>query len=512
MPSTKADKGDPYQRGLQLAREGHHADAIPCFEAALRRRPEDARVYFALGNTAEAIGHHQAAENFFRRVLAQEPDRLEALVNLANLLRRKQRTADAIALLKPAIEKNPHFAELWLTLGSAIREAGDAATAEIFYREALRLAPENAAALGNLADLLADQDRVEEGLALYEQVVAIEPDNAQARLNRALLLLHRGNLASGWADYEYRLKLPGHAIRRNHNLPQWDGQAGSKRLLVTAEQGVGDQIMFAGLIPKLVELMAREDGRVILEAEPRLVPLFARSFPGVEVRASHMEKRGGVNYAYYEWLEAAGGADAAIALGSLPHCLGQKAIEASRAAAYLSAEKSERDRWLQWLRDAGEPPYIGLCWRSGNVGGLRGIQYAPLQSWADFARDVKGSLVSLQYDARADEIEAFERGSGRKLLVAPGLDQKREINRTTALMANLDALISAPTAVSWMSAALGVRTFKMLYKASWTALGQDYEPLAPACHCIVPETAGDWPTAFHKASSLLEAGCGVPPT
>jgi tetratricopeptide (TPR) repeat protein len=506
MRPAKAKNDDPYARGLALAREGRHADAIPCFEAALKQHPEDARVYFALGNTAEAIGHHEAAENFFRRVLAQEPDRLEALVNLANLLRRQQQTSDAIALLKPAIERNPHLAELWLTLGSALREAGDAATAEVFYREALRLAPENAAALGNLADLSADQDRVDEGLSLYEQVIAIEPENPQARLNRSVLLLHKGDLAHGWADYEYRLKLAAQAIRRNHNLPAWDGKPGAKTLLVTAEQGVGDQIMFASLLTKLADMISGTGGRIILEAEPRLVPLFARSFPGIEVHASHIEKRGGANFAYYDWLDEVGGADAAVALGSLPYHLCPTLTDLPHAQAYLSADKSETDRWSRWLHQFGEPPYIGLCWRSGNVAGLRAIQYAPLRFWADFATKATGTFVSVQYDATADEIEAFEQGSGRKLLVPPGLDQKREIDRTMALIANLDAVVSAPTAVSWQSAALGVRTLKILYKASWTALGLDYEPFAPACRCIVPDTAGDWPTAFAKALSLLEAG------
>src|SRR5580704_13854915 len=65
MPRTKSKNDDPYSRGLALAREGRHADAIPCFEAALLQHPQDARVYFALGNTADAIGHHEAAENFF---------------------------------------------------------------------------------------------------------------------------------------------------------------------------------------------------------------------------------------------------------------------------------------------------------------------------------------------------------------------------------------------------------------------------------------------------------------
>jgi tetratricopeptide (TPR) repeat protein len=504
MPRTKSKNDDPYSRGLALAREGRHADAIPCFEAALLQHPQDARVYFALGNTADAIGHHEAAENFFRRVLVQQPGCLEALVNLANLLRRNGRTTDAIALLKPAIERTPNISELWLTLGSAMREAGDSATAEIFYSEALRLAPNNAAALGNLADLLADQGRVDEGLALYEHAIAIQPKNAQARLNRALLLLHKGDLTQGWADYEYRLKIPAQAIKTNHHLPQWSGDIRNMALLVTAEQGLGDQIMFASLIPKLAEMLSRAGGRVGLEAEPRLVPLFARSFAGVIVHASHMEKRGGTNFAFYDWLDRTGGADAAIALGSLPHRLCQSLAELPQARAYLSPEKSDADDWSEWLHQAGEPPYIGLCWRSGNVAGLRAIQYAPLASWADFAKSVRGSLVSLQYDAKPDEIEAFERWSGRELVVAPGLDQKQEIDRTAALMANLDAVVSAPTAVSWTSAALGVPTLKILYKAAWTALGLDYEPFAPACRCIMPQTGGDWPAAFRKAASTLE--------
>src|SRR5258706_6025775 len=125
MVSTdRQQKVDFYAAGLTASGEGRHTDAIACFERALRDAPDDARVLFALGNTAAAIGHAGAAENFFRRVLAQETSRLAALVNLANLLRKSGRTADVIALIKPVLEINPEHAELWLTLGSALRETG----------------------------------------------------------------------------------------------------------------------------------------------------------------------------------------------------------------------------------------------------------------------------------------------------------------------------------------------------------------------------------------------------
>jgi hypothetical protein len=76
------------------------------------------------------------------------------------------------------------------------------------------------------------------------------------------------------------------------------------------------------------------------------------------------------------------------------------------------------------------------------------------------------------------------------------------------MIASLDAVVSAPTSVSWISAALGVPTLKVLYNNSWTAFGCDYEPFAPAARCIMPKISGDWADAFAKASAKLAALCG----
>ena len=87
-----------------------------------------------------------------------------------------------------------------------------------------------------------------------------------------------GNLKDGWRDYAARLKVPGKAPVAEHKLAQWTGESLKRtRLLVTAEQGVGDQIMFASMIPELAERAATEDGSVILECEPRLDQVCSRA-------------------------------------------------------------------------------------------------------------------------------------------------------------------------------------------------------------------------------------------
>lgn len=490
-----------YAEGLALAAKGRHTEAIGRFEAALSTAPGDTRVLFALANTARDIGHDAAAERLYRGVLASEPDRIEALVNLANLLRTEGQTDAVIALMKPALERNPEVPELWLTLASALREAGDAATAKTFYQEALRLRPGYGQAIGNLADLLADDGEVEQALSLYEHVIEDDPHFAQARLNRAILLLLQGRLSEGWRDYAHRLKLRD-ALTYDHRLPKWTGGAlKGARLLVTVEQGLGDQIAFASLIPDLATQLARDGCSLILECEPRLVPLFERSFPSVAVHACEIEARAGRKTARYGWLN--GAADFAVELATLPRYLRRSFDDFPARDSYLKADDAEVAHWRDWLRAHGAGPHIGVCWRSGNVGGLRALQFAPLEQWADFLRGLPGAVVSLQYDAREDEIALLETLSGREILVPPRLDQKHEIDRTCALMSGLDTAVSAPTAVSWMTAALGVPTFKILYNTSWTAFGRDYEPFAPNARCIRPAKTGDWASAFVKAAAAI---------
>ncbi|HUO94234.1 MAG TPA: tetratricopeptide repeat protein [Rhizomicrobium sp.] len=496
-------KRDPYAEGLALSAANRHAEAIGCYEAALSERPGDVRVLFALGNTASALGMPRPAEAFFRQVLAQEPQRLEALVNLANLLRAEGQFEAAERLLTPALARFPETPELWLTLGSLHGDKGDASRAADHYRKALALRPDYPPALGNLADILADDGRMDEALALYETVIARDPDNAQAKLNRAVLHLLHGNLKDGWHDYESRLAL-SQAPRPDRALSRWKGDAlKGKRLLIRAEQGIGDQLMFASLIPELAARAARDGGRVVLECEARLADLFARSFPTVDVRSSRIETREGVAVARYDWLEGEQGDPLAIELGSLPHMLRGDLSRFPKPHRYLRPDVGEAEYWGKAFRQAGQGPWIGLCWRSGLSGGARNVQYAPLAAWAKFLRALPGTLVCAQYDVRGEELSQLETMSGRKIFAAPGLDQKNDLDRTCAMLSQLDAVVSAPTAVSWLAAGVGVATAKILFDTSWTAFGQTYEPFAPACELMMPAKRGDWTSAFAKAARWI---------
>jgi len=489
-----------YQAGLRLTAAGRHAEAIAQYEAALAVQPDDAKVLFALGNTAQALGLAAPAEQFFRRVLALEPERIEALVNLANLLRSMGQFDAAIALLQPVLAREPQSPELHLTMGSAFREKGDGEEAKTHYQAALAAQPGYVPALVNLADMLCDDGAREQARTLYDRALKAEPKNPQIRLNRAILHLLNSDLKDGWRDYAARVDIPGKVPATEQGLAAWTGGSlKGKRLLVRSEQGIGDQILFASMMPDLLARARAEGGNVILECEPRLVPLFARSFPGALVKPAAIRSQNGKVIADYGWLKTVGGVNAAALMGDLPRFLRASLDRFPAPHSFLTPDADEMARW----KSAFGANAIGICWRSGKLGGHRSLGYAPLEAWGHFLRQVEAPIVSVQYDGTTEEIAALERLSGRKIIVPEGIDQKNELDRACALMAALGVVVSAPTAVSWLSAGAGVPTLKMLYSLSWTALGQTHEPFAPACRCVMPERFGDWNDVFAQAAALI---------
>ncbi|MFO1187072.1 MAG: tetratricopeptide repeat protein [Alphaproteobacteria bacterium] len=503
MRAQAAASRNPVRAADALVRAGRLRDALELLDGARAKDPANADIVLGLARVARRLAMPEAAAGCAAAALDLAPDSVEAVVERVIALRALAQHEEAVEMLRVRIAARPEQAELWLALANTVHEQGETEAAETFLREVLRLNPESAEARANLADLLFDRGEIKDALALHAEAVRRAPKNAQMRLNRALALLYAGDLKTGWRDYEARLEIDDRRIARRFagkTPARWDGSPRRGRaLLVMAEQGLGDQIFFASLLPLLVE---RDEGPVLMECEPRLVPLFARSFKPAHVHPCRPVSEGGEIHVSYDWLEKAGGAALSIELASLPRLLKPALATVPEIYAPLMADAGEAETWRRWLASLGPKPKIGICWRSGKRGGLRDLQYAPLLMWRDFIGHVDAEFVMCQYDERAEEIAALET-SGRRLAIPPGLDQRSEIDRLAALLSSLDAVVSAPTVVAMLAAAVGTPTIKLTYSGSWTSFGREREPFLPASHVIRPTCAGDWAEAFQLARQAL---------
>ncbi|MBN9318119.1 MAG: tetratricopeptide repeat protein, partial [Caulobacterales bacterium] len=275
---------------LAIAREkaGAFAQSIQAYEKALALLPNAAEVANDLGRLAYRMGMKPVAEKLFRRYLDHKPGSTEAANNIACAIRDQGRYDEAIEFLRPAILAKPDRPMLWNTMGTILSEQGDPDSAKTFFDEALRLDPAFAKArynrgnarlaLGELDDALADCDG-----AMASPLPASE--RQMMRLARSTIQIARGAIGEGWDDYEARIDPDfGDATKFLVPRPRWTPGAdlAGKTLLIMGEQGLGDEVLFANLIPDVVRALG-PNGRLFIAVEKRLVPLFARAFPTAEI-------------------------------------------------------------------------------------------------------------------------------------------------------------------------------------------------------------------------------------
>ena len=248
-------------------------DALGHFDTALRLRPDDPLLLSNYALCLRDLNRLEEAEAALRRACRLPAAGLAAHVNLANVLRELGRTREALDALAPVLTSHPHNAEARCTAAKLAQDLGE----------------------------------IERARHEFDAAVAAEAASADVRLARAMHLLATGNYEQGWSEYEARLE-SSESPRRPFPFPDWDGGSFAGRsVLVYAEQGLGDEIMFANCFSDLIA----EARRCVIECDPRLELLFRLSFPCAMVF-------GGRHAAQHPWLERAGAIDLKVAAGSLP--------------------------------------------------------------------------------------------------------------------------------------------------------------------------------------------------
>lgn len=279
--SLAADPGyaEAYNNlGLVLLQQGKAGDALATFQLALARSPRLARAHLNRGRALKALGRHDEAIACLRASIAGLPEFAEAHYDLGNLLLDQRRPADAVRCLERAIQLKPDFAEAYNDLGLALKEQGMVEHARDNFEQAVQIKPDYPAGFTNLGALmLSDFDRPDEAARCLRRAIALDPGEANAQFNLARALFSCGRLADAWIQYEYRYSVSGESsLRRQHSAPAWAGEAlTDKTILLWGDQGIGDEILFANMIPDVIA----GSRRCVVECADKLARLFAHSFP-----------------------------------------------------------------------------------------------------------------------------------------------------------------------------------------------------------------------------------------
>lgn len=499
---------------LAIAREraGDFASSVRAYEKALQLIPAHAEVANDMGRLAYRMGMKETAEKLFAHYVAAHPESAEGVNNLACAVRDQGRYEEAIEVLRPAIIANPEAAVLWNTLGSVLAEQGDPAGCVTFFDEALRLQP-------NFPK--AQYNRSTARLALADVEGALEDCNAamaapmpadeiqMMRLARSTMHLNQGDLVKGWDDYEARRDPAfGDVTHYLVERPEWapDADLAGKSLLVFGEQGLGDELLFANLLPDVIEALG-PTGLLTLSVEPRLVPLFQRSFPTARVGAHATFDVDGRTVRVAPFLEAEDLArvDLWAPMGSLLRAYRNRVEAYPDKAGYLTADPARVAHWREVLKGAPAGPKVGLLWKSMVAKGARHRWFSPFALWEPVLRTPGICLVNLQYGDCEAEL-AHARSQGVDIWVPPGIDLKQDLDDVAALTCALDLTIGFSNASLNLAGACGAPVWLVTPQACWTQLGTDHYPWYPQTRVFTPTSYADWDEVMTQMAEALKVG------
>jgi Flp pilus assembly protein TadD len=327
-----------------------------------------------------------------------------------------------------AVSLNPKCPEALNNMGAAFCGTHDGESAAAFFDYALSLRPDMENTRAGLVGALVQTGRYRRAVQEAERVVRADPDNVAAHWNLALALLASGDFQRGLAEHEWRRKLTQFVLERPRiTSPEWTGSQPlhGKRVLVVAEQGFGDMIMWARYLPHLVALGAD----VIFECHEPLMPLFSW-MPGL-----HSVTRYGAPMPPHDYH---------VFVGSLARII-QLTTGNIVGRPYLTVPRRE-------LSGLDRYPKVGIAWKGRHTHPNDRNRSLSSETAQHLLRYEKAHWVSLQFD------------------VAPPLSSVvdcrdiigENVAETAGIIRGLDLVVTVDSAIAHLAGALGVPCWVML--------------------------------------------------
>jgi tetratricopeptide (TPR) repeat protein len=468
--------------------EGAPSVALTRFAQAARSVTPSLELRYDTVRALRGAGRLQEALAALNDLTSRYSSERALFIQQAEIFATLDRVPDALAAYRRAIELEPRNPEFRRARAALLRRVGNIAAAIADLEIAAGIHPDDPDLQIGLAGAQTDARNWIKALHHLDRSLAIRPDHVPALLGRAPLLFALGRLSEGWAAYAHRHRSLG-PEGRPFPSPRWNGEPlTGKTLLLTFEQGLGEQILFASMIPDLLAAGAT----VVAEVHQRLLPLFTRAFPAVT---------------FVPWQKPVHPATTHPAIDF--HCpLGDAGLwlrptfEAfSGIAPYLRSDASRTAALRRALQqEAPGRRLVGIAWASHapHSGAAKSI---PLAALSPLFQIPAVRWVSLQHGATPGLLDL-------PLTHRPAVLPSRTTEDFDELASAVDAMddvVSISTAVAHLAGSLGKRTWVLLPRQPkfqywyWFA-GRSPNPWYPTVTTVPQPTAGDWGGAVSRVA------------
>ena len=430
---------------------------------------------------------------------------------LANSYRLEKKYSASLELYNKMLHLEPSDDKTLNNIGIVLNECGKLDEAYKYVYEALKINPKNFEAHNNMGVILCAQKKYKKSIDAFRTAIklncsflgsyyglgmayfemgrfgkaiksfkdTIKIDNKHYNSHNALVwpLVLKGKFKEGWKSYEYRWKVdPLNKVKwpiEGRDL--WEGQH-DRDVVLWREQGIGDELIFLGLVPEARDLSRS----VSVYIDKRLIPLCERSMPDIRF-LSKPEQIGEQEFDYH------------LPMGSLPRLLRSSAEDFEKTVkGYLKAD-ADRVEVLRQELNVGDRKIIGISWKS--IKSLNHLKKSlTLMEFGKIFQDLDVVLLNLQYGAVDEEIKAFERDTGIEIIQCSSVDNREDLDGLAALIELCDLVVSTSNVTIHLAGALGKDTWVLLpYVANfWWLLERTDSVWYPSLTLYRQKTLKDW--------------------
>jgi len=465
-------------RGVLLQELKQYEQALSSFDKAVSIKPDYAEAWSNRGNVLQELKQYEQALASFDKAISIWPDYAEAFSNRGSLFQELKQYEQALASFDKAISIKPDFADAWYNHGNACKELKQYEQALISYDKALNIKKDYSDALVNRGNVLQELKLYEQALASFDKAISINsdcveawssrgnvlqdlkqfelalvshdnaininPDDAQSYYNRGLLRLMLRDFDKGYKDYKYRWgrkELLGKHLKTSIPSPLKDELKGT--LLLWAEQGLGDEVFYAGLLP----MLAAKEVSATLLADKRLHTIFKRSFSNITLLDRNVFNNTCVETGF----------DAQAPISELGYWLGvnEASLKATRSP-YLVSDSVKSDTIRRELLELRPGLVCGLAWKSSNekIGKAKSIS---LSSFEPLLRMRGIKFVNLQYGDVHDDLQQIKSKLSVDIYQVPGMDVFHDVDGLLALIDACDIVVTTSNVTAHLAGSIGKR-------------------------------------------------------
>lgn len=309
------------------------------------------------------------------------------------------------------------------------------------YAEVFSKYPFVGLAYNNYGNILRELGLLKLSYGFFATSLHLEPDNKIFNFNLAIAYLTDNNLEKGWNQFESRWGFKNHEhTLLGYTKPRWEGQdLNGKRLLVTCEEGDGDNMQFA----RFTEYLESLGATVIHQTEPQLKRLFTNSFKNAIVITNQDQAP---DYDYWTPILSIPRVMKLYSYDDMPYVVN-----------YLTPTDSSIERGRKIL-GVKEKLRVGFCWGGRTKSFpfekiLHLIKHNPQVQWVNF-----------QISA-SDE----ERHILNQLGVIDISSQVVDWEDTAGIMSHMDLMITIDTGLCHVAGSMGIPCLLILdrFKTCW---------------------------------------------